>query len=129
GLGRTHEFLVGFYGSPFGGYFGAGAAPAGVRLKVLEQGRVPAGGTGAAKCMGNYAGGIRIAYEWKQRGFDDVLYLDARETKWVSETSGSNVFVKLKDGTLITPPLSDQILDGNTRDATIRIAREVLRMK
>jgi branched-chain amino acid aminotransferase len=130
GLGPVHQFLVVFYGSPVGGYF-AGAKspqPAGVRLRVLEQGRVPAGGTGAAKCMGNYAGGIRIAYEWKQKGFDDVLYLDAHETKWVSETSGSNVFVKLKDGTLVTPPLSDQILDGNTRDAAIRIARDVLRI-
>jgi branched-chain amino acid aminotransferase len=127
GLGPAHQFLVVIYGSPVGAYFsGAGAAPPGVRLRVLEQGRVPAGGTGAAKCMGNYAGGIKIAYDWKQKGFDDVLYLDAHETKWVSETSGSNVFVKLKNGTLVTPPLSDQILDGNTRDSTIRIARDVL---
>jgi len=128
GLGPVHQFLTVIYGSPVGGYFGAGK-PSTVRLRVLEQGRVAAGGTGAAKCMGNYAGGIKIAYEWKQKGFDDVLYLDARETKWVSETSGSNVFVKLKDGALVTPPLSDQILDGNTRDSTIRIAREILGMK
>jgi branched-chain amino acid aminotransferase len=129
GLGPVHQFLVVIYGSPVGGYFGAGKAPAGVRLRVLEQGRVAAGGTGAAKCMGNYAGGIKIAYDWKQKGFDDVLYLDAHEMKWVSETSGSNVFVKLKSGALVTPPLSDQILDGNTRASAVQIAREVLGMK
>ncbi len=130
GLGPVHQFLVVIYGSAVGGYFSAGVnPPKGVRLRVLEQGRVPSGGTGAAKCMGNYAGGIKIAYDWKQKGFDDVLYLDAHETKWVSETSGSNVFVKLKDGPLVTPPLSDQILDGNTRASTIQIAREIFGMK
>lgn len=127
GLGPVHQFLVVIYGSPVGAYFGG--VGGGVRLRVLEQGRVPAGGTGAAKCMGNYAGGIRIAYEWKQRGFDDVLYLDAHEMKWVTETSGSNVFVRLKNGTLVTPPLSDQILDGNTRASTLQIARDILGMK
>ena len=116
GLGPVHQFLVVIYGSPVGAYFGGTSG--GVRLRVLEQGRVPAGGTGAAKCMGNYSGGIKIAYDAKAAGFDDVLYLDARETKWVSETSGSNVFVKLRNGALVTPPLSDQILDGNTRSAT-----------
>ncbi len=124
GLGPVHKFLVLVYGSPVGSYFGG--AGGGVRLRVLEQGRVAAGGTGAAKCMGNYAGGIRIAYEAKQKGFDDVLYLDAQERRWVTETSGSNVFVRLKSGALVTPPLSDQILDGNTRASTIQIAREVL---
>jgi len=127
GLGPVHEFLVVVYGSAVGSYFaGAGG---GVRLRVLEQGRVPAGGTGAAKCMGNYSGGIKIAYDWKQKGFDDVLYLDAHELKWVSETSGSNVFVKLKNGTLVTPPIGDQILDGNTRASAVQLAREVLGMK
>lgn len=126
GLGPVHQFLVVVYGSPVGGYFGADR---GVRLAVLEQGRVAAGGTGAAKCMGNYAGGIKIAYEWKSKGFDDVLYLDAREAKFVSETSGSNVFVKLRGGPLVTPPLSDQILDGNTRASTIQLARDVLGIK
>lgn len=127
GLGPAHEFLVIVYGCAVGAYFGG--VEGGVRLLVLEQGRVPAGGTGAAKCMGNYSGGIKIAYDAKAKGFDDVLYLDAHELKWVSETSGSNVFVKLRNGTLVTPPLSDQILDGNTRASTVQLARDVLGMK
>jgi len=127
GLGPVHQFLVAMYGSPVGSYFaGVGG---GVRLKVVEQSRVPVGGTGSAKCMGNYAGGIKIAYDAKQEGFDDVLYLDAREFRFLTETSGSNVFVQLRNGTLVTHPLDDQILPGNTRDSTLRIAREVLGIK
>jgi branched-chain amino acid aminotransferase len=131
GLGPCSAFAVTMYASPVGSYFAAagGSAPKGVRLQVLEQGRVAPGGTGSAKAMSNYAGGIAIAYQWKQRGFDDVLYLDARHLRFVTETSGSNVFVKLKDGRIITPPLDDQILPGVTRDATIHVAREILKIE
>ena len=111
------------FGSPVGEYF---AAPEGVRLKVLEQGRVAPGGTGSAKVIGNYAGGIALAEPWTKRGFKDVLYLDARHVRYLTETSGSNVFVKLRSGALVTPPLDDQILAGVTRDSVIRICREIL---
>ncbi len=133
GLGPVNHFSVIMYGSPVGGYFAAkgkkAPSPEGVRLQVLEQGRVAPGGTGAAKCMGNYAGGIHIAHTWKERGFDDVLYLDAHERKNITETSGSNVFVKLKSGAIVTPPLDDQILPGVTRDSVIRVARDILKMR
>jgi branched-chain amino acid aminotransferase len=79
--------------------------------------------------MGNYAGGIYIAYQWKQKGFDAVLYLDALHLRFITETSGSNVFLKRKDGTIVTPPLDDQILPGVTRDSTIEVARKVLGLK
>ncbi len=129
GLGPCTKFWVLVYGCPVGSYFSTKSdskGPAGVRLKVLEQGRVAAGGTGSAKVMGNYAGGITIATRWRKRGFDDVLYLDARHVKFLTETSGSNIFVKLRSGTLVTPPLDDQILPGITRDSAIHVAREVL---
>ncbi|MBI4607217.1 MAG: branched-chain-amino-acid transaminase [Planctomycetes bacterium] len=125
GLGPSNLFWVIIFGSPVGAYFTAGA-PRGVRLQVLEQGRVAPGGTGYAKAMGNYAGGIYVASKWKERGFDDVLYLDARHERFVTETSGSNVFLVRKDGVLVTPPLDDQILPGVTRDSTIQAARKVL---
>jgi len=125
GLVPSNSFWVLIFGSPVGNYFGADK-PSGVRLRVLEQGRVAPGGTGSAKAMGNYAGGIAIAHQWRQKGFNDVLYLDARHGDHLTETSGSNVFVRLKDGTLVTPPLDDQILAGITRDSAIRVARELL---
>ena len=124
GLGPVHGFTVAIYGSPVGGYFGAGSAP-GLRLLVKEQGRVAPGGTGWAKAAGNYAGGILVADQAKKQGFNDVLYLDARHVRFVTETSGSNVFAVRHDGTLVTPPLDDQILPGVTRDSTIHAAKHL----
>jgi branched-chain amino acid aminotransferase len=134
GLGPSTEFAVTMFASPVGSYFAGAAAgkakgPAGVRLQVLEQGRVAPGGTGAAKAMGNYAGGIATAHAWKQKGFDDVLYLDARHLRFVTETSGSNVFLQRKDGKIVTPPLDDQVLPGVTRESAIHVARTLLRLE
>jgi len=124
GLSLCDQFGVIAYGSPVGAYFAKGDQP-GLRVRVLEQGRVAPGGTGAAKAMGNYAGTIPLAQPWKKRGFDDVLFLDAREERLVTESVGSNVFAVLRSGTLVTPPLDDQVLAGVTRDSVIHIAREL----
>jgi branched-chain amino acid aminotransferase len=97
-----------------------------ISLREVERARVAPGGTGAAKAMGNYAGSTHVAGAAKQQGFDDVLYLDARELKYVTETSGANLFVVNRAGELITPPLDDQILAGVTRDSALAIAREEL---
>jgi branched-chain amino acid aminotransferase len=123
GLTLCDRFGVIAYGSPVGAYFAKGDLP-GLRVRVLEQGRVAPGGTGSAKAMGNYAGTIPLAQPWKKRGFDDVLFLDAREERLVTESVGSNAFAVLRSGTLVTPPLDDQILPGVTRDSVIQIARE-----
>ena len=124
GLKPCNLFAVTIFGSPVGSYF-TGGAPKGVRLKCLEQGRAAKGGTGYAKAMGNYAGGIYVAHHWKEQGFDDVLYLDSHHEQYVTETSGSNVFLHRKDGTIVTPALDDQILPGVTRDSTIQVARSL----
>jgi branched-chain amino acid aminotransferase len=127
GIGAGTHYWVLIYGCPVASYFTPNEddpTSGGVRLRLLEQGRVAPGGTGSVKAMGNYGGGIALANRYKKDGFDDVLYLDARHVKYVTETSGSNVFVKLKDGTLVTPPLDDQILAGITRDSVMRLARE-----
>lgn len=126
GIRPGTRFWVLIFGCPVGSYFaGKSDSMQGLRLRVLEQGRVAAGGTGAAKAMGNYSGGIALARPWKERGYHDVLFLDSRHVRHVTETSGSNVFVKLKNGPLVTPPLDDQILPGITRDSVLRLAREV----
>jgi len=123
GIGPGSEFWVLVYSVPVASYF---RSTDGARLKVVEQGRVAPGGTGSAKVIGNYAGGIAVAQPWKERGFDDVLYLDACNLKFLTETSGSNVFVKLRSGPVVTPPLDDQILAGITRDSAIRVLRDVM---
>eukprot|EP00741_Cyanophora_paradoxa_P012600 tig00020614_g12175.t1 len=133
GLSANNLFLVLMYGAPVGSYFSGKRASAnvdkGLRLRCLKQGRVPAGGTGSAKCMGNYAGGIYIATKWKKEGYDDVLYLESSHQKYCTETSGSNFFCLLKNGTLVTPTPDDQVLPGVTRDSVIRVARDILGLK
>ncbi len=125
GLGPCRLFSVLIFASPVGSYF-TGGAESGVRLRVLEQGRVAPGGTGASKAMGNYAGAIWVASQWKEQGFDDVMYLDSRHVSYATETSGSNIFLKRKDGVIVTPALNDQILPGVTRDSTVQAARDIL---
>jgi branched-chain amino acid aminotransferase len=69
---------------------------------------------------------VHVAGPAKRQGFDDVLYLDARELRFVTETSGANFFMVDRAGRLVTPPLDDQIRAGITRDSVITIAREDL---
>ncbi len=123
GIGPCREFAVTMYGAPVGAI---GAASEAIRLDAVEQARVAPGGTGAAKAIGNYAGGVHVSGPSKLRGFDDVLYLDARTLTCVTETSGANLFMVNRAGRLITPPLDDQIMPGVTRDSVIAVAREDL---
>jgi branched-chain amino acid aminotransferase len=124
GIGACRRLAVTMYGSPVGAV--KTTSDDGLRLRVVEQARVAPGGTGAAKAIGNYAGGVMVADPWKRQGFDDVVYLDARQTTFVTETSGANLFAVLRNGTLVTPPLDDQIMPGVTRDSALVVARKVL---
>jgi branched-chain amino acid aminotransferase len=123
GFGACRQWAVTIYGSPVGA---VRSKTASIRLQAVERARVAPGGTGAAKAIGNYAGGVHVAGPAKAQGFDDVLYLDARALTYVTETSGANFFVVNRAGQLITPPLDDQILAGVTRDSALTIAREEL---
>jgi len=123
GFGACRELAVTMYGSPVGA---VGSTTGSIRLQAVERARVAPGGTGAAKAIGNYAGGVHVAGPARKQGFDDVLYLDASTLTYVTETSGANLFVVNRAGQLITPPLDDQILAGVTRDSALTIAREEL---
>ena len=78
--------------------------------------RAAPGGTGAAKCGGNYAASLVAQAEAIAHGCDQVVFLDAAEHQWVEELGGMNLFFVLDDGTLVTPPLTGTILPGITRD-------------
>jgi branched-chain amino acid aminotransferase len=122
GVRPAHEYLYLVIVSPVGGYFKSGA-PA-VSLWVSEQfTRAAPGGTGAAKCGGNYASSLQAQAEATARGHDQVVFLDAVERKWIEELGGMNLFFVFEDGSLITPPLSGTILPGVTRDALLTLAR------
>jgi branched-chain amino acid aminotransferase len=123
GFGACRELAVTIYGTPVGA---VGSGTDTIRLQAVERARVAPGGTGSAKAIGNYAGGVHVAGPARASGFDDVLYLDARTLTYVTETSGANLFVVDGGGRLVTPPLDDQILAGVTRDSVITVAREDL---
>jgi branched-chain amino acid aminotransferase len=122
GVRASEQYLYMVIASPVGNYFKSGA-PA-VSLWVAQgYTRAAAGGTGAAKCGGNYASSLVPTAEATQRGFDQVVFLDAAESKWLEELGGMNLFLILSDGSLVTPPLSGTILPGITRDALMKLAR------
>lgn len=117
---RSYTFLV--IASPAGNYFKSGA-PA-VSLWVSDYTRAAPGGTGAAKCGGNYAASLVPTAEAFARGHDQVLFLDAAEHRWIEELGGMNLFFVMADGSIVTPPLSGTILPGITRESLIALARE-----
>ena len=85
--------------------------------------RAADGGLGAAKTAANYAASLLGAQRARQRGFDDALWLDAREHRYLGEAGSANLFVVLDDRVL-TPALDGSILAGITRDAVIALLRE-----
>ncbi len=117
---RKYKFLV--IASPAGNYFKSGA-PA-VSIFVSDYTRAAPGGTGAAKCGGNYAASLVPTAEAFARGHDQVLFLDAAEHRWIEELGGMNLFFVMADGSIVTPPLSGTILPGITRESLITLARE-----
>ncbi|MFT4026794.1 MAG: branched-chain amino acid aminotransferase [Novosphingobium sp.] len=117
---RQYKFLV--IASPAGNYFKSGA-PA-VSIWVSRYTRAAPGGTGAAKCGGNYAASLVPQGEAMARGHDQVVFLDAEEHKWIEELGGMNLYFVMQDGSLITPPLTGTILPGITRDSLMTLARE-----
>jgi branched-chain amino acid aminotransferase len=117
---KEYKFIV--IASPAGNYFKSGA-PA-VSIWVSDYTRAAPGGTGAAKCGGNYAASLVPTAEAFARGHDQVLFLDAAEHKWIEELGGMNLFFAFADGSLITPPLTGTILPGITRDSLLSLARE-----
>ncbi len=122
GVKPSSDYLHMVILSPVGGYFKSGA-PA-VSLWVSQHyTRAAPGGTGAAKCGGNYASSLVAQAEASKHGCDQVVFLDAAEHRWVEELGGMNVFFVFADGSLQTPPLSGTILPGITRDSLITLAR------
>jgi branched-chain amino acid aminotransferase len=117
---KAYSYLV--IASPAGNYFKSGA-PA-VSLWVSDYTRAAPGGTGAAKCGGNYAASLVPTAEAFARGHDQVLFLDAAEHKWIEELGGMNLFFVFADGSIRTPPLTGTILPGITRDSLLTLAQE-----
>jgi branched-chain amino acid aminotransferase len=121
GVKPSAEYTYMVIASPAGSYFKGGIKP--ITIWVSDEfTRAAPGGTGAAKCGGNYAAGLSAQAEAIRHGCDQVVYLDAVERRYVDELGGMNLFFVMDDATMVTPPLSGTILPGITRDSVIKLA-------
>lgn len=115
----NYLFLV--IASPVDSYYGGGMRPVRIWIET-EDVRACAGGLGEAKTGANYAASLRAAEKAKERGFDQVLWLDSRERKYLEEVGTMNLFLDL-GREVITPPLQGSILGGVTRDSVLQLLK------
>jgi branched-chain amino acid aminotransferase len=123
GVKPSSEYLYTVIASPVGSYFKGGVQPVSVWISS-EYTRAAPGGTGAAKCGGNYATSLLPHAEAVEQGCDQVVFLDAVQRRYIDELGGMNIFFGYDDGTLVTPPLTGTILPGITRESVITLARD-----
>jgi branched-chain amino acid aminotransferase len=120
GVKISDEYCFIIFTGPVGPYF---SQP--LKLKVeTEYTRAAKGGTGSAKCAGNYGGAFYPTQKAKEAGYDQVIWTDARENKYIEESGMMNAMFVI-DGVLVTPPTSDSILAGVTRDSILTLAADL----
>ena len=111
------EFII--IASPVGSYYKEGLNP--VKIMIEDQDvRAVRGGTGYAKCGGNYAASNRAGERAEQQGYSQVLWLDGVERKYIEEVGAMNVMFKI-GGEIVTPKLTGSILPGITRKSCIEL--------
>ena len=121
GVHASTEYLFFIILSPVGSYYAHGLEP--TKLVVEDYyTRATVGGTGEAKCIANYAVSLKAGEEAEKKGFDQVLWLDANEKKYVEEVGSMNMFFVIGD-TVVTPALVGSILPGITRKSSIELLR------
>lgn len=108
--------------SPVGSYYKEGINPVKIMIED-EDVRAVRGGTGYAKCGGNYAASNRAGERAEQKGYSQVLWLDGVERKYIEEVGAMNVMFKI-NGEIVTPMLSGSILPGITRKSCLEVLRD-----
>ena len=104
--------------SPVGPYY-----PGAVKVKIEDQyTRATSGGIGYTKAAGNYGGAFYPTQKAIEQGFKQVVWTDHREHKYLEESGTMNLMLRIGDS-LVTPPLSDRILAGITRDSILTLTR------
>lgn len=121
-LHGVHEATFAIILSPSGSYFKNGLQPVPIMVET-EDVRAVRGGTGEAKCGGNYGASNRAGERAFANGYSQVLWLDGVEHKYVEEGGGMNVVFKI-DGKIITPMLTGSILPGVTRRSCIQLFKD-----
>jgi branched-chain amino acid aminotransferase len=128
GVRPSSEYLYILIGGPAGPYFPGGSiTPVDVWL-TTDYSRAAAGGTGTAKCGGNYAASLLPQAQAAAHGCAQVAYLDAVERKWIEEMGSNNMFFVFGSGDhaeVVTPALTGTILSGIIRDSVLVLAKEL----
>jgi branched-chain amino acid aminotransferase len=127
GVRPADEYLFLLIASPAGAYFKGGLQPVTVWLSQ-DYVRAAPGGTGEAKCAGNYAASLIAQAEAIDHGCDQVVWLDANEHRWVEEMGGMNLYFVRGRGdsaTLMTPSLTGSLLPGVTRDSLLQLGADL----
>jgi len=127
GVKPANSYLFLLIASPAGAYFSGGVKPVSVWLST-EYVRAAPGGTGEAKCAGNYAASLIAQAQAAAEGCDQVVWLDASERRWIEEMGGMNLYFVYGSGEsarLVTPTLTGALLPGVTRDSLITVASDL----
>ena len=127
GVRPAGEVLFLVIASPVGAYFPRGVQPVSVWLSK-DYVRAAPGGTGEAKCAGNYAASLIAQAQAAAEGCDQVVWLDAAERRWVEEMGGMNLYFVYGSGDevrVMTPALTGSLLAGVTRDSLLTLSRDL----
>ncbi|MBR2903315.1 MAG: branched-chain amino acid aminotransferase [Clostridia bacterium] len=124
GVHAVHSAVFMIIASPSGSYYAEGINPVKIMIED-EDVRTVRGGTGYAKCGGNYAASTRAGERAAKKGYSQVLWLDGVERKYIEEVGAMNVMFKI-DGVVVTPELSSgSILPGITRKSCIEVLKKL----
>ena len=123
GISPAQEYLFHIFVNPVGPYYEGNEIPS-INLNITNFDRVPTNGIGHVKAVGNYAGGLYVVKEAREKGADEALYLDPVQHEFFEETNSSNILF-LIDGKVVTPD-SQSILPSITKDSILTIAAQEL---
>ena len=121
GVHAVHNATYVIIASPVGSYYKEGINPVKIMIET-EDVRAVRGGTGEAKCGGNYAASNRAGKRAEEKGYSQVLWLDGVHRQYIEEVGAMNVMFKIK-GEIVTPALSGSILPGITRKSIIEVLK------
>ena len=122
GVHASHSYLFVIILCPVGSYYAEGLDPVKIYVEDADV-RAVRGGTGYAKCGGNYAASIRAGERAEEKGFSQVLWLDGVERKYIEEVGSMNVLFKI-GGKVVTPALTGSVLPGITRKSCLELLRD-----
>jgi branched-chain amino acid aminotransferase len=120
GVKVSDDYLFFIVGTPVHQYY---TKPLKIKVETTYT-RAADGGTGFAKCGGNYGASFYPSQLAKEKGFDQVVWTDSKHHEFIEESGTMNLMFFI-DGVLITPPLSGTILDGVTRDSLLTLAHDL----